>query len=94
MLPAQVPALPGRKLAVPEEGGIGFHTEQRIVRSLAAIARVVADFGAVLMAKDGHDRAVEVEDKSRAALRFMNEMLQHSIVDTMKLLPKTSWRLK
>jgi hypothetical protein len=46
------------------------------------------------MAKDGHDRAVKVEDESRATFRSMNEMLQQSIVDTMKLLPKTGWRLK
>src|SRR5215831_12214774 len=82
------------KLAVPEKGGIGFPTEQRIVGSLAAVARVVADLGAILMAKDGHDRAVEIEDESGAPFGLMNEMLQQSIVDTVQLLPKTGRCLK
>jgi len=30
----------------------------------------------------------------RAALRLMNEMMQQSIVYTMKLFPKTRWRVQ
>jgi len=40
------------------------------------------------MAKDGHDRAVEIEDESGAPFGLMNKMLQQSIVDTVQLLPK------
>jgi hypothetical protein len=38
-------------LGIPEIGGIGFHAQQRIIRTLAAVAWIVAHLGAILMAK-------------------------------------------
>jgi len=60
-------ATPGAHVAraqfgVPKKGGVGLDTQQRIVRTLAAIARVVADLRKFLTPEDGHHAAVEMKD--------------------------------
>ena len=42
----------GAQFGVPQIAGVGFHAQQRIIRTLAAIAWVVADRSAILVAED------------------------------------------
>jgi hypothetical protein len=42
----------------------------------------------VLMAEDGHHRAIEIEDEPGTVIRQMNESLQQSIY-AMQLFPET-----
>jgi len=56
-------ARPGSRIAapqfdIPEERRILFHTEQWVIGSLAAIARIVANLSAFLMTKHGKYAAV------------------------------------
>ena len=57
----------------------------------SAIARVVANLSPVLMAEDGHDRAVEIKDEPGTVIGQMNESLQQSIVYAMQLFPEPLW---
>ena len=86
--------VPGAEFGVPEIRRIGFDTQQGIVGSLTAIAGIVADLGAVLVSEDRHHRTVEIEDKARAMLRLVNEVLQQSIIDAMELFPEAGRRLE
>src|SRR6266852_1899233 len=81
-------ARPGSRIAapqfdIPQERGVRFHTEQRVIGALAAITRIVANLGTLLMAKYGEHRAVQIEDKTRAMLRQVDEALQQSIIGTV-----------
>jgi hypothetical protein len=46
------------------------------------------------MAEGGDYRAVEIKDEARAVVGQVDEILQQSIVNRMKLLPKMIWRMK
>ena len=80
MLPSQVPVLPGRRSVSHKLRGVGFNAEERVVRELAAVARVIADLGNILLSEDRDQGAVQVEDQARAVLGLMDEGLQQSIV--------------
>src|SRR5579862_6744401 len=89
-------AIPGSgvattELGVPEVGRVGFHAQQWVIRTFSAIARIVANLGPVLMAEDGHDRAVEIKDEPGTVIGQMNESLQQSIVYAMQLFPEPLW---
>ena len=77
------------ELGVPEVGRVGLHAQQWVIRTFSAIARVVANLSPVLMAEDGHDRAVEIEDEARAVIELMDEGFQHSIVYAIQLFPES-----
>jgi hypothetical protein len=49
----------------------------------------VADLGAILASEDSDDGAVEVEDQAGTVIGLVDESLQQSIVDPMKLFPET-----
>ena len=65
---------------VPQERGMGFYTEQGIIGPLAAIAWIVANLSALLMAKGCDHRAIQIEEQAQAMLRQVNESLQQSII--------------
>jgi hypothetical protein len=71
------------QLHIPEERGVRFHTEQRVIGSLATIARIVANLCALLVAKRRDHCAVQIEDETRAMLRQVDEPLQQSIIHTV-----------
>jgi len=73
----------GTQFGIPQIGGVGFDAQQWIVRALAAVAGIVADLGAILVAKDGDDSTVEIEDQTRAVMGPMQEVLQQAIINTM-----------
>jgi hypothetical protein len=60
---------------IPEKRGVGFQTEQRIIRSLPSIARIVTNLSPFLMAKYGEHGAVQIEDETRAVLRNVDKPL-------------------
>jgi hypothetical protein len=66
-LDAAVPSscVTSAQFGIPEVGGVGFDAQEQIMRTLATVARVVADVGAVLLSKHGDHGAVEIEDKAR-----------------------------
>src|SRR6266446_7679844 len=66
-------ARPGSGIAtpqfdIPEKGRVGFQTKQRIIGSLASIARIVANLSPFLVAKYCEYSAVYIEDETRAVL--------------------------
>ncbi len=84
-------ARPGSRIAapqfdIPEERRIRFHTEQWVIGSLAAIARIVANFSAFLVTKGRDHCAIQIEDETRAMLRQVNKSLQKSVIGKMQLL--------
>jgi hypothetical protein len=56
-------------LGVPQIGGIGLGTQQRLIGAATAEARVVANRGVFLMPENGNYGAVEVEQQAGAVLR-------------------------
>ena len=81
--------VPGAQLGIPKIGGVRFDTEQRVVGSLTTIAGIVADLSTVLTSKHRYDRAVKIKNEAGAMFGHVNELLQQSIVDAMKLFPET-----
>jgi len=71
----------------------GLDTQQGIVGSLTTITGVVANLGTVLMAEGRDDRTVEIEDETRTMVGEMNEVVQQSIVYSVKTFPELQWRL-
>src|ERR1019366_5964188 len=80
--------IPGTEFGVPEVGRIGLDAEQWIVGFLSTIAGIVTDGGIFLIAEYRHHRAVQIEDQSGALSGQVDERLQQSVVDAVRLLPE------
>ena len=78
----------GAELRVIEIGGRSFPTQQRVARTLAAMPGMVADRRPILVSKDGHDGAIEVENQPGAESGLMKEMIEQAVVDAMPVLPE------
>ncbi len=76
-------------MSVPKISGVGLQAEQRMVGSAAVEARIVTDQGVLLVAEDGDDGAIEIEDEARAVLREMDQAVQQSVVCTVQLEAET-----
>ena len=63
------------QLDIPEKRGVGFQTEQRIIRSLPSIALIVTNLSPFLMAEYSQHGAVEIEDETGAVLRHVDKLL-------------------
>src|ERR1035441_1105073 len=74
------------QFGIPEIGRIGFDTQQRIVRTLAAITRIVPDLGFLLTPENCDHAAVEIKDQTGSMVWQMDERLQQSIIHAIHLL--------
>jgi hypothetical protein len=82
------------KASSPQRGGVRFKAEERLVRRLAAMAGIVADFSTFLMAEEGEHGTGKVEDEARAAVGEVSEKLQHSVIDASELLGEAGGRVE
>ena len=73
---------------IPEIGRVGFNAQQRVVGTLPAITRIVADLGALLTPENCHHGAVEIQDEPGSAVGKVDESLQQSIIHTVQLTQK------
>jgi ribosomal protein S13 len=89
-----VPVFSSSQHGIPKIRGVGFDTQQRVIGSLTAIAGIVTDLSAVLMSEHRYDRAVEIKNEAGAMFGQVDEFLQQSVVDAMKLFPETVWCLE
>jgi hypothetical protein len=78
------------KASSPQMSGVRFETEERLVRTLAAIAGIVADFSTFLVAEEREDGTVKVEDEARTGLREVSKELQQSVLDAPEFLGEAS----
>ena len=56
--------------------------------------RIVANLRALLTAKDGDHRAVQIQNQARAVLRLVNKLAQQPSIQTRRLLAKLGRRLQ
>jgi hypothetical protein len=74
------PRIASPQFHIPQERGVRFQTEQRVIGPLATMARIVTNLSALLMTKGCDHRAVQIEEETRAMLRHVDEPLQQTIV--------------
>ena len=90
---------PGSRIAasqfhIPEERGVRFQTEQRVIGAFASIAWVVANRRPFLMAENCNDGAIQIQNQSRPVIGLVNEPLQQVVIDPVELFPKIGCSLQ
>jgi hypothetical protein len=63
-LPSHVPALTGRNSVSQRYEEVGFDAEQRVVRTLAAITRIVPNLGILLTPENSDHAAAKIKDQT------------------------------